>query len=228
MTPLAGYEEGDTDFEAPPAEAIQLLENEKKMATGLERGSVEKSSGEERPLTDEEMAIVSELPSLDSLTKESDFTPFLAEKVPGFIRRRALSILWRSNPIFAHLDGLNDYDEDFNVIDKLIDALTDSIYRVGKGMGSGEDQATKEVSELEEGKDLKISDSSKEAKDAPSNSRDNTTKTNDKSPSNKLAKNSKNNQDIKGTEESTSDQKEIEKSEIASSKSLRNVRKPGG
>jgi len=86
-----------------------------------------------RELTEEAAAVVAELPPIESLTKDSDFTPFLADKVPEFIRRRALSVLWRSDPVLANLDGLNDYDENFRIIDTLIDAAKDTIYRVGKG-----------------------------------------------------------------------------------------------
>ncbi|MFQ5765526.1 MAG: DUF3306 domain-containing protein, partial [Rhodospirillales bacterium] len=49
------------------------------------------------------------------LDKDSDFTPFMAENVPEFLRRQALRVLWRSDPVLANLDGLNDYDEDFSL-----------------------------------------------------------------------------------------------------------------
>lgn len=95
--------------------------------------AVDTAPAEDPPLTPEEEAIVKDLPPFESLTKDSDYTPFLADKVPEFIRRRALSILWRSDPVLANLDGLNDYDENFRVIDTLISAAKDTIYRVGKG-----------------------------------------------------------------------------------------------
>lgn len=97
------------------------------------------SDDEMAALSPEEAAIVGELPPFESLTKESDFTPFLADKVPAFIRRRALSILWRSDPVLANLDGLNDYDENYRIIDKLISAAEDTIYRVGKGHRKNDD-----------------------------------------------------------------------------------------
>jgi hypothetical protein len=46
--------------------------------------------------------------------------------------------LWLSDPIFANLDGLNDYDENFNLIDKII-AAADTNYKVGRGMLSQEE-----------------------------------------------------------------------------------------
>lgn len=57
-----------------------------------------------------------DLPDIDSLDAESDFTPFMRAGVPEELKRLALRKLWRTNPVFANLDGLNDYDEDFAAI----------------------------------------------------------------------------------------------------------------
>lgn len=53
-----------------------------------------------------------DLPSIDSLTMESDFTAFLREGVPDHLRKLALRKLWRVDPVFSIIDGLDDYDED--------------------------------------------------------------------------------------------------------------------
>ena len=58
---------------------------------------------------------------------------FLAKGVPEFLRRRALRALWRSDPTFAVLDGLNDYDEDFN-LPKYNQKILATAYQVGKGI----------------------------------------------------------------------------------------------
>jgi hypothetical protein len=60
------------------------------------------------------------LPPIEELTAESDYTAFLAKDVPEALTRAALRKLWTSDPVFANLDGLNHYDEDYNVIDKAI------------------------------------------------------------------------------------------------------------
>lgn len=57
-----------------------------------------------------------DLPDIDSLEKDSDFTVFMQQGVPDALRNRALRKLWLSDPVFANLDGLNDYDEDFGAI----------------------------------------------------------------------------------------------------------------
>jgi Protein of unknown function (DUF3306) len=49
----------------------------------------------------------------ESLNYASDYTQFMKKGVPEAVRRRALRMLWGSNPILANIDGLNDYDEDF-------------------------------------------------------------------------------------------------------------------
>ena len=83
-----------------------------------------------------------DLPPVESLTAESDFTPFLRDKVPEVIRKAALRKLWRSDPVLANLDGLNDYDEDFT--GGSLGGIVATAYRVGKGMV---DKATEIVEE---------------------------------------------------------------------------------
>ena len=56
---------------------------------------------------------LADLPDIASLTYESDFTVFMAKGVPKALRNQALKKLWRSNPLLANLDGLNDYDLDY-------------------------------------------------------------------------------------------------------------------
>lgn len=80
------------------------------------------------------------LPDIDSLDKDSDFSAFLRQGVPEEIRRRALRVLWRSDPVLANLDGLNDYDEDFTVVHTLAGAVR-TAYKVGKGYLDDEDEA---------------------------------------------------------------------------------------
>ncbi len=57
-----------------------------------------------------------ELPDIESLTAESDFTVFMRDGVPAELRRLALRKLWTSDPVLANLDGLVDYGEDYTDI----------------------------------------------------------------------------------------------------------------
>lgn len=81
--------------------------------------------------------VVAKLPDIESLNETSDFTPFMAKGVPEVLRRQALRRLWRLNPAFAHLDGLNDYDQDFTDAAVVLAKLK-TVYKVGKGMLSEE------------------------------------------------------------------------------------------
>ncbi len=70
-----------------------------------------------RPLTDADM------PPIESLTAESDFSQFLAEGVSDALRRAALRKLFKL-PEFGVLDGLNEYDEDYTQFEKLGNVVT--------------------------------------------------------------------------------------------------------
>jgi len=76
----------------------------------------------------------------DALDYDSDYTRFMEKDVPEMVRRRALRALWRSDPILANVDGLNDYDEDFTDAALVVGNLV-SAYRPGKGYVSEEDEA---------------------------------------------------------------------------------------
>jgi len=66
--------------------------------------------------TEADEAALAELPDIDTLDKDSDYTVFLRDGVPEALRQRALRKLWLSDPVLANLDGLNDYDDDFAAI----------------------------------------------------------------------------------------------------------------
>ncbi|MCP5365643.1 MAG: DUF3306 domain-containing protein [Hyphomicrobiales bacterium] len=83
------------------------------------------------------------LPDIDSLDRDSDFTVFMTETVPEELRRRALRTLWRSDPILANLDGLNDYDEDYSMVGTVRDVVR-TVYEAGKGYLTEERGAAEE------------------------------------------------------------------------------------
>ena len=80
------------------------------------------------PAEVEDAAVAEELdlPDIDSLTEDSDFTPFMQDGVPDKLRNMAMRRLWRMNPIFAHLDGLDDYDEDYTDAAMVIGSLKEA------------------------------------------------------------------------------------------------------
>lgn len=72
------------------------------------------------------------LPLPESLKMGDDFSAFMAPGVPGFLKTRALKVLWGSNPVLANLDGLNDYDDDFRS-PELTKKVLATGYKVGRG-----------------------------------------------------------------------------------------------
>lgn len=64
-----------------------------------------------------------ELPPIESLDDESDYSAFLSPEVEEGLRKVALRKLFRA-PFFNKLDGLNDYDEDFTTFQALGDIVT--------------------------------------------------------------------------------------------------------
>ena len=110
-------------------------------------------TGDERPLSEEEQELVDTLPDIDALDADSDFTPFMQSKVPEFLRRRALQVLWRSNPVLANVDGLVDYGEDFTDAARVIEGMQ-TAYRVGKGFMTDEELEEEPDEETVDGGDL--------------------------------------------------------------------------
>ncbi len=137
LPPLAEPEEGEPAYAAAPDDALALLDPHNADAAACKAfpvrpGDEGYEDGEDVELTPEQEQAVENLPPIESLEKDSDFTPFFGPNVPDFLKRRAFKALWMSNPLFGFRDGLNDYDENFRLIDKLITAA-DSDYRPGKG-----------------------------------------------------------------------------------------------
>lgn len=105
---------------------------------------------EEDPEGDPE--VVAQLPDIDSLDMSSDFTVFLRKGVPEVLRRKALRKLWGLDPVFANLDGLNNYDEDYTKLGMVKMPGLKSVYQAGRGVVLGdEDRPKAEKEEAEAG-----------------------------------------------------------------------------
>jgi len=73
------------------------------------------------------------LPDPETIELGTDITGFMRKEIPEFLRRKALRGLWKSNPVLAVLDGLNDYDEDYTLASTAGQTVT-SLYKVGEGL----------------------------------------------------------------------------------------------
>jgi len=74
-----------------------------------------------------------ELPSIESLTGDSDFSVFLREGVPDSLRRQALRKLWVSDPVIAATDVLDVYNLDYFNMPSFPEGVK-TLFRVGHGM----------------------------------------------------------------------------------------------
>ena len=101
----------------------------------------------------ESAAVVADLPDIETLDKDSDYTGFLRDGVPEELKKLALRKLWLSDPVLANLDGLNDYDEDFGDILKTGAAYMKRLADEGEkftrpGAAEEETEAVEDVEEL--------------------------------------------------------------------------------
>ena len=99
--------------------------------------------------------VAAEAIDLESIGYDSDLSPFFRDGVPKLLKQAALRKMWASSPLFANLDGLNDYDHDYNVIDKVLTKF-ESAWQVGRGYRTDEsetnaDEADAEVDATETG-----------------------------------------------------------------------------
>jgi hypothetical protein len=114
----------------PPGPAEPFLERwsrkkaQARAGIDEEPAATQETQPEPRGETREaEPATAVELPDLDSLDQDSDYSAFMAQGVDESLRREALRKLFRS-PKFNVGDGLTDYCGDFTQFEKLGDIVT--------------------------------------------------------------------------------------------------------
>ena len=115
-----------------------------------------------------------DLPDIDSLDADSDYSVFMQEGVPAALRRLALRKLWRSDPLFSSIDEMVEYGEDFTDAATVIGNV-ESAYKVGKGYireeadaeETAEEEAVPAVSEETPEADPEQSDPGEEQNDHP-------------------------------------------------------------
>ncbi|MCB2261988.1 MAG: DUF3306 domain-containing protein [Candidatus Thiosymbion ectosymbiont of Robbea hypermnestra] len=101
---------GNAEDDPPPDPAVE------------NRGIAPDARSDAPALTDADM------PPIESLDEDSDYSPFLSPKVSQGLRRQALRRLF-GLPRFQGSDGLNDYDEDYRRFTALGDVITHEMRR---------------------------------------------------------------------------------------------------
>ena len=99
-----------------------------------------------------------DLPDIEGLDADSDYSVFMKEGVPEELKRLALRKLWMSNPIFSSLDGLNDYDEDYSLIGMVAEKVK-TAYQVGRGYAEEVEELV-DGTEVEDGVDIEAGENS--------------------------------------------------------------------
>ncbi|MBE0621600.1 MAG: DUF3306 domain-containing protein [Burkholderiales bacterium] len=96
----------------------------------ISRWSRRKQEARERPLQEApkpaDATPLPELPPVDKLSFESDFTGFMDTRVDDAVRRIALKKLF-GDPRFNITDGLDDYAEDYAALEDLSAAMVDQL-----------------------------------------------------------------------------------------------------
>lgn len=95
----------------------------------VESGSKDTAS----PEAADAKATPADLPDIESLDRDSDFSVFLKDGVPEELRRLALRKLWQTDPVFAVIDGLDDYDEDYRTAMVVAERLAKRAAKTAKG-----------------------------------------------------------------------------------------------
>lgn len=123
---------------AAPVDAAPVPDRLAALTPGSEHPAPHKTPSEE--------AAPVELPPIESLDKDSDYTRFLKTGVPEDLKRQALRKLWSSDPAFMATDPYNVYNDDFTKFVP-IDASKDTAYKIGRGFCEPEDLMTDEEKE---------------------------------------------------------------------------------
>ena len=102
--------------EEKPVEDAQLEQSEVLPGSDSDESATQdnKEKDEEKPL---------ELPPIESLDDDSDYSMFMSPEVDEGLKKIALRKLFKA-PFFNVVDGLNDYDEDFTTFEALGDIVT--------------------------------------------------------------------------------------------------------
>jgi hypothetical protein len=101
-------------------------------------------SGDASGRKDEKPFDLSQLPTIDSLTKESDYTLFMRPEVPDDLRLRALRRLWVLDPILSAPDTLDIHAFDYNSVPTFPEGLKSTLYRVGRGLIGADEKAAED------------------------------------------------------------------------------------
>ena len=85
--------------------------------------------------SDDEILSILELPDPETLALGDTVEKFMDGRVPERLRARALRAFWKTNPVLANIDGLDEYCDDYTDAAMIIENM-ETLYQVGKGYAS--------------------------------------------------------------------------------------------
>jgi hypothetical protein len=95
----------------------------KQQALGEQQQSENKDTQIAIENTETQLPTDADMPPIESLTEDSDYSGFLSPKVSEALRKQALRKLFHG-PAFNICDGLDDYDGDYTKFEKLGNIIT--------------------------------------------------------------------------------------------------------
>lgn len=162
--------ETDTQSErqpiAQPEQALAPISDEITSEISAQANNSDSNSdnGEPIPLTDDDM------PAIESLSEESDYSQFLSSGVSDELRNLALRKLFNL-PQFNIVDGLNDYDEDFSKMPALSQEV---VARMRSWMQDKQEQVVNETGDETGDEIIGVSSEESSEKSTAENSNKNT------------------------------------------------------
>ncbi len=104
-------------------QSTEIQDQETETDTDSDAEATASAEIEQTEQTDEEEKAPVELPPIESLNDDSDYSLFMSPEVDENLKKLALRKLFKA-PFFNVVDGLNDYDDDFTTFEMLGDIVT--------------------------------------------------------------------------------------------------------
>jgi len=139
----------DENFARRWSRRKQAVHEEEQQAAVAPAAPEEPAAPEDRPET-----VPDDLPDIESLDADSDYRVFMRDDVPEDLRTLALRKLWRSNPLFSIIDGLDEYAEDFTDAALVPKGGVTSAYKIGRGYAEEAVDKVAEAPLLEEAEEI--------------------------------------------------------------------------
>lgn len=99
------------------------------------------------------------LPSVESLTPDSDFTPFMQPQVDAGMKSAALKQLFK-DPHFNVMDGLDTYIDDYSIADPIPEAMMKTMYQARQHLFSDEEKAQADAADAADAAKIAAADTS--------------------------------------------------------------------